>query len=179
MSNILINHQSNTTSHQVMVDWEISPDNFVEFLFTVKNITPKSDPNFSMDYKKNWGLWDFDVVEVFLQRGENSEQYLEFQTSSLGQPFALLIKKARVEFSPPDVLEVKVQTLLENGNWTSKISVPLSDIPGDGNILRGNCFCCLGSKEQREYYGLNINLDEQADFHRPELFTVLGHFNEK
>ena len=132
---------------------------------------------FSMEHCHNIGLWDFDVTEVFIQRGTNHTKYLELQISPLGQVFALYIDEPRIktrsinEFSELKTSFSAIKTL--NG-FNTEFKVAVSDIPGAGDKLFGNFFACLGPKDFRSYFALNTNSEEIADFHRPELFQPLG-----
>ena len=111
-------------------------------------------------------------MEVFITRG--SESYLELQLSPLGQPFSYLITKPRVECEIPEELPVEMSANIKGKSLLTSISIPLSFIPGDSNLIQGGCFCCLG--EDTEYYALNPNSEESADFHRPDLFITFGEF---
>jgi hypothetical protein len=172
MSKNLICHRHAHAQHVIEVSVSFA-DDFVHFDFVVKDHKPKTNPNFTTDYKSNWGLWDFDVVEVFVQRA-NTSHYLEVQLSPLGQPFALVIEKPREVFYAPSSLKAQFHTDYRGHDWHSRISIAIDDIPGSGQNLFGNCFACLGDTPHREYYALKINQEERPDFHRPDLFISLG-----
>lgn len=127
---------------------------------------------FTKDSIENWGLWEFDVVEVFLTRTGLGMPYLEVQVSPLGQTFALIVKEPRKEYTYPENLQLQVSNQVANGIWKSQIVIPLSQIPGEGDILKGNLHSCLGQTQARQYFGLNIS--DRIDFHRPEYFIELG-----
>jgi len=134
-----------------------------------------SEPKFTSDYNKNWGLWNHDVVEAFLQLREHPEDlmapYLEIQVSPLNQPFALIIKKPREEFSYPVNLQFSSSVQLEEKIWMAEIKLELpSEIKG--TYLYGGFFSCLRA-EEREFYALNPNSETNPDFHRPDLFLAL------
>jgi hypothetical protein len=175
MQNKLVPHKSVTAQHQVHVSWQFLNAHEVCFNFQVIHYQANTNANFSQDYKENWGLWDFDVVEVFLKR-EDSQSYLEVQTSPLNQPFALIIEKPRVSFHKPQTLSLQIKNKIENSTWSAQLIIKKEDIPGQGNRLFGNCFACLGTKEKREYFALNINQEDKPDYHRPELFQLFGEF---
>lgn len=172
MSKPLHLHKNCSSQHQVAVDWIIHQDQ-ISFEFKVSNYNPHQNSKFGNSYQDNWGLWEHDVVEVFIKK-ENTNSYLEIQTSPLGQPFALIIEKPRVEFHAPESLSLNLENAVDNKTWISKLTLSLDNIPGSGEKLIGNCFACLGSKDNREYFALRMNQDEHADFHRPELFVELG-----
>lgn len=172
MSKKLKLHNSCAVHHSVDVEWIIDGD-YVHFDFEINNYIPNQNIDFGSDYKENQGLWDFDVVEVFIKR-EDSSEYLEVQSSPLNQPFALNIELPREKFYVPEILDLAVSNFTLNNTWKSTITIGLNSIPGNSNKLIGNCFSCLGSAEQREYFALNINTESKPDFHRPELFIELG-----
>ena len=135
----------------------------------------QTDPNFSTDYLKNWGLWNKDVVEAFLQlrshEGDVQAPYLEVQVSPLNQPFALIIKEPRKVYYPPENLIFKTEVTLTDKLWTGKLEVELPpDLTGDS--LYGGFYACV-SADPREYYALQPNIEVAPDFHRPELFLLL------
>jgi hypothetical protein len=170
MQNLQAHHKNKTHFYCPEVKWSIDSSD-IHFTFIVKSSNGfYTNPNFGMDYVKNTNLWDFDVVEVFLNKG--GESYLELQLSPLGQPFSYLIIKPRVECVIPSVLPVQMSTNLKENVLTANISVPISYLPGAGNSIYGGCFSCLGF--ETEYYSLNPNKEDAADFHRPELFIHFG-----
>lgn len=133
---------------------------------------------FNLSNSNNWELWEFDVVEAFLKREKTSE-YLEVQASPIGQRLALHIVKPRVEYSILEHHHFRVEHSQREDGFDITLIISLSDIPGDGDIVFGNVFSCLGLSEERCFYGLTINKDERADFHRPELFQNLTALSEK
>lgn len=135
----------------------------------------QSDANFSSDYSKNWGLWNKDVIEAFLQLRSNENDlaapYLEIQVSPLNQPFALIIKEPRKTYYAPENLQFKTEVTLTDKLWTGKMEVILpEDLQGDQ--LYGGFFSMI-TIDPKEYYALNPNPEANPDFHRPELFLRL------
>lgn len=151
----------------------------IDFSVTKRSNTPwVTDTSFGEDWNKNWGLWNKDVVEAFLQlRADPLDlraPYLEVQVSPLGQPFALLIVEPRKTFHPPaSDLVFTSHVTLEQRVWTAHMEITLpAELRGD--LLYGGFFSCL-LEGNREYYALELNPEEKPDFHRPELFQVLDH----
>jgi len=178
----LQSHHKNPESQLVPhIQWNMQQNRIV-FDFTVKGYS-ETHANISNEFfagfGKNWGLWEYDVVEVFLRFGDGP--YLEMQCSPLGQLYALNIITPREDFSVLDKLSSSAISKVDNDTWTSSMSIHFEDIPGFGDKtnLNGNCFTCLGGKDAREYYALKINGEENADFHRPDLFISFeGNKNE-
>src|SRR5690606_5690688 len=102
---------------------------------------------------------------------EVTAPYLEIQLSPLNQPFALVIRKPRVEFGYPENLDFSHSVDGEERTWRSKLQVTLpSELQGD--LLFVGLHACLGMGE-REYFALNPNPEDKPDFHRPELFVQM------
>lgn len=129
------------------------------------------------DPQKNWGLWDYDVVELFFYAADR-KSYYEFQLSPLNQGFQLEIFKPRISFCTP--LDWSWQSdcqIIGNKSWKGFIKIPL-EIFSKGPQLEfseifGNVHAILGEKNLRKYYSLNPYKPSQGDgpdFHRP------GHF---
>jgi hypothetical protein len=134
-----------------------------------------TDERFGSDIRKNWELWNFDVVEAFLQLRPTPEAvgapYLEVQISPLKQGLALVILEPRKAYYTPLSLVWHAQNSVAAGLWKTSVELQLpSDFP-EGELW-GGLFACLG-KGEREFYALNPNLEARPDFHRPELFRPL------
>lgn len=131
-----------------------------------------TDKRFGSDVRKNWELWNFDVVEAFFQlrRHESDARapYLEVQISPLKQGLVLVILEPRKAYYTPLKMVWHPQNSVTAGHWKTTVELELpSDFPeGD---LWGGLFACLGHGE-RDFYALNPNTEERPDFHRPELF---------
>jgi len=167
-------HKANCMHNsQVQVQYEFRNDSlFVHFEVQTEKL--HLNPDFTTVGFNNNGLWDYDVVEVFIQKKDDSNHYLEIQCSPLSQKFALLVKKPREVTQSIQSLCSKVSASKNALGFSADFEILFNDIPGHGNELRGNFFSCLGPADAREYFALNINQDDQADFHRPDLFQTLG-----
>lgn len=134
-----------------------------------------TDPSFGGDYKANWGLWNTDVAEAFLQLRKSPEDvkapYLEIQLSPANQPFALIVTEPRKTFYTPENLEFKTTSEIEGRVWIGSMEVTLPS-EFNGQHLYGGFYSCL-SQTPREFYALEPNPEEAPDFHRPELFLNL------
>jgi hypothetical protein len=178
MQAFLKKHGESFAAHSIKVIWECTLD-VVKMEFQVQKRTGpgwQMDSSFGEEWRQNWGLWNKDVVEAFLQLRKNENDleapYLELQLSPLNQPFALVITGPRKTFFPPQNLHLKTSVNLAEKLWSATLEVTL---PPDlrGEILYGGFFSCLGAGE-REFYALNPNPEQVADFHRPDLFLRLG-----
>ena len=167
---LLTPHKQNDPENtdQVMVDIKFDGE-FLHVHFEVK----ASDLNLSNDFNtENWdniGLWNFDVVEVFLQKKDNNNHYLELEISPKGQKLAILVKRPREDFHQLEPIDtLALASLTETGFW-AEFKVKATDIPGDGDVIVGNAHACLG-KNPRNYFSLFEGDTSKPDFHRPEFF---------
>lgn len=165
-------------SHTVKASWSVSGREVnLEFIVNKRNSHPwLSDDVYTQDWSKNWGLWNKDVVEAFLQLRSQPDDtkapYLEIQVSPLNQPFALLISEPRKTFAPPKSLDFTHEVTVEGRQWKAVMKVILpSELNGDH--LYGGFFACL-DENPREYFALEPNPEQNPDFHRPELFLPLS-----
>jgi hypothetical protein len=174
MHKLLPHHSNISTDCAPCVSWKIQRD-VIDFHFQFEglsslNTNKKFSTHYIDDLKHNWGLWEHDVFEVFISR--DGVQYLEVQVSPLGQNFVLHITEPRVEFTVPKSFTGETKTLTISP-WHSTISIPICEIPGDSNILTGNCFSIVG-EDKRNHFALNTNTETNPDFHRPDLFINFG-----
>lgn len=178
MQGYLKKHGTGTSYHGVKVVWKRTGRVVsIDFTVTKRSSTPWAvDESFGADWNKNWGLWNKDVVEAFLQLRKDPQDlrapYLEIQVSPMNQPFALLIEEPRKTFHPPGPdLAFSGDVTLDAKVWTAHMEITL---PAElrGELLYGGFFSCL-LEGNREYYALNPNPEEKPDFHRPELFLSL------
>ena len=179
MQAFLKKHGEKSAYHSIKAEWT-RQNRTVSLNFTVQKRDSsewQADPAFTSDWTKNWGLWNKDVVEAFLQlrtyENDINAPYLEIQVSPLNQPFALIITEPRVTFFPPEKLELTTESSSEGRVWKASLVIELpKELNGD--ILYGGCFSCLAlSDGTREYYSVQPNPEHTPDFHRPELFLNL------
>jgi hypothetical protein len=177
MQAFLKKHSDSHAEHGIKVAWT-QGEGSLSIHFEVRKRTNKpwlADEAFTADWSKNWGLWNKDVVEAFLQLRTSPQDhqapYLELQVSPLNQPFALIITEPRVAFQPPRVLHFKSESSIEGKLWKCDMEIKLPD-ELQGHLLYGSFFSCLG-QEPREYYAMEPNPESTPDFHRPGLFLPL------
>jgi hypothetical protein len=157
-------------NHDVVVKLNKKKDS-LDICFEVSNKLNKwnTDKSFDDLPMRNWGLWENDVVEVFLQprstKKDYKAPYLELQVSPLNQRFQLFIFDPRKVFFTPLVEFFASTSIIENNKWTLNFSIPKF---WDEKNLYVGLFACLGKK--REFYSANLNKESRPDFHRPDLF---------
>jgi len=171
-------HGTEFPLHRIQASWS-KVDRKVTIEFQIQKRTGpewNSDELFTNDWSKNWGLWNKDVFEAFLQLRKDEADikapYLEIQVSPLNQPFALVIQEPRKTYFPPKELDFKTEiTELSTKIFAGKMEVLLPN-ELQGELLFGGFFSCL-NQAPREYYALEPNPENSPDFHRPELFLSL------
>ena len=128
---------------------------------------------FSLIGWENWGLWNYDVVELFLTKSPLGP-YLEVQASAVGQKFALKVIKPRVETQKITGLDCEVESSVDSDGFRVNFTLNCDEIPGEGSELYGNFHACLGEAAKRNYYYLFLYSQARPDVHRPDLFKKLG-----
>ncbi len=173
----------NTPESQFIVSSEIHLVGRIVY-WNMKCTGPKvpwhTQANMGNDYRKNWQLWESDVLETFLQLRRHEEDvsapYLELQVSPLNQPLALIIQKPRESFYTPLKLSFQSQcNLSENQThkeWSLEAQVSLPE-ELEGSSLWGGVFACLKG-EVREYHALEPWEPAPANFHVPQYFQKLA-----
>lgn len=164
----------------VQVDWKLNDASWFEATFVVTlppGATWHSSPAFSStNYALNWNLWDYDVVEVFVQARSLTEgstaPYYELQLSPLGQPFALHIEEPRRRYGYPQMLVYTKETHYDTSCWFTRLAVQIPDYQ-PGAPLFGNFTACLGPIDQRAYFAMAPSTSSTPDFHRPQEFMQL------
>lgn len=179
MQVFLKKHGQGIGENRVKASWSQISEREISIVFEVQKRHSRTwygDEKFGADYKENWGLWNFDVVEAFLQLRSNelnlSAPYLEIQVSPLNQPFALVITEPRKVFNAPRNLLMETKVELDEKNWKAEFKLTLPE-EIQGKLLYGGFYACLGNGP-REFYALEPNPEANPDFHRPDLFLPLG-----
>ncbi len=173
MQKLTAHHLNSLNSGQVQVSIK-KFDGYLQFDFSVITNDINVDPSFSLDTLDNIGLWNFDVVEVFLRKGNPNGEYLEVQVSPLGQKYALKVISPRLETLPVQELDFHSTQRETSNGFEVSIKLSYAELPGEDGDIYGNVFACLGTPDNRCYYALNINKEETPDFHRPDLFLNLS-----
>lgn len=156
-----------------MVDIKKDNDQLI-VKFQVKTKDLNTDDSYSLVGWKNEGLWDLDVVELFLTRENSKGAYLELEISPLGQKVAILVKEARNDFEDYIPRSIEATSDLTADGFEANFNISLSDLPGSGMNVFGNAHACLG-KLSRNYFSLFDCGKGKPDFHRPEYFQAVDN----
>ena len=111
-----------------------------------------------------WGLWDYEVVELFLV-GEK-DRYTEIELGPHGHHLVLRLDGVRriVERE----LAIDFETMRHDGQWTGTARVPRQLLPDP--IQRLNAFAIRGTGRQRRFMAWSAVPGDAPDFHRIRLF---------
>ena len=133
-----------------------------------------------------WGLWEWDVVEVFVESGRDSDvqpiaahrKYFEFQLSPLGQYFELEILEARKKWntSYASGFKKRVFRRSETKEWIAEFVITLKSLGYSVESplpIRGNAFAILGPSARRSYWALSLPPQDTPNFHLPSHFIDL------
>ena len=152
---------------------------YLSFLFISRYQTLNRMPG-TVAGKETWGLWDFDVVEVFVGSDlERIQLYKEFEVSPWEEWVDLDVDRSR----PGNFVDWKwnsnfrFQSRIDEANhlWFCEIQIPWTSIdsrtPQPGNKLRLNLYRIEGPKADRKYIAWRpVN---SPSYHTPEAFGSL------
>ncbi len=156
-------------------------DSYVYFAFWCKyreiNVYKGEDPA-----KERWGLWDRDVVEVFLNpEPEKVNHYYEFEVAPNNQWIDLEIDLDRKPFNSAawnSGFEHAVKVDEKQHLWMCEMRIPLSAMKGrivPGAKWRGNFYRAegTGTDEQRSLLAWSTVVAKPEAFHNPSRFGVI------
>lgn len=114
-----------------------------------------------------WGLWEHEVVELFI--GGPGQRYTEIELGPHGHHLVLRLDGVRnpVERELPLVFEARV----EGARWRARAELPLAWLPE--GPLRGNAYAIHGLGPARRYLAWNAVPGPRPDFHQPHRFLDL------
>lgn len=173
------NNQIYNTSIEVI--YKMNSDSIdIEFIINPYNLNISNiNRSFQLD-NSSIGLWDYDVVEVFIANSDESNHnlnhYFEFNVSPLNQYFELEIFKPREKTNSHFKSNFIHKTALFENTWNTKINIPLNIFGKSNNLfnLYGNFCACLGSAENRTYWSSYLPVQSKPDFHLPQYFRKLS-----
>ncbi|XP_046637300.1 UPF0462 protein C4orf33 homolog isoform X2 [Daphnia pulicaria] len=115
------------------------------------------------------GLWDFEVIELFLANDAN--QYVEIEVGPWGQHIVLLLNGVHKAIRHSLPLDYKVVERTETGSWQGRAIIPTAYLPP--NVTKINAYAIHGSGANRTYealYPVPQGRFENPDFHRLDFF---------
>ncbi len=114
------------------------------------------------------GLWDYEVVELFLLATDGT--YFEFELGPAGHWLALYLRGIRQAERCP--LPEHVETQRTKGRWLGSARFPMAAFPSP--FLAGNACTIHGAGGGRRYASCAPLPGDKPDFHQPARFPRLG-----
>jgi hypothetical protein len=114
------------------------------------------------------GLWDFELIELFIAGPD--DEYLELEFGPHGHYLALQLRGVRKPWKSALPLVYAVQ--IEAGRYRGRAQVPMSYLPE--RAVRANAYTIHGQGEARRYAAHAPVAGARPDFHRLECFVQLG-----
>lgn len=149
------------------------------FLFVSRYETLHLKPNPSKE--ETWGLWDYDVVEVFIGHDfEKIHLYKEFEVSPQNEWVDLDVDKSRGEGKSVDWkwnsgFESRTRIDESSRTWICEMRIPWTSIdvrtPRAGNELRLNLYRIEGAPPNRKFIAWQPV--HAQSYHTPERFGRL------
>jgi hypothetical protein len=123
---------------------------------------PPPGPARSLD-----GLWDFEVVELFLLGA--ADRYLEIELSPHGHHLALVLDGPRnvTQRLPALAFESRI----EGDRWSGRATAPAAWLPG--GLARGNAYAIHGVGAARRHLAAYPPGGDAPDFHRLHTFPPI------
>ncbi len=118
------------------------------------------------------GLWEYEVVEVFIAGGERAESYLEVEMSPHGHHLALRLEGVRKPVAEGLPLDYTARIEHEGRRWSGVARVPLDWLPPPPH--RVNAFALHGQGSARRYLAWRSLPGDEPDFHQPRRFPALN-----
>ena len=113
------------------------------------------------------GLWDFEVVEVFIVGASGA--YTEIELSPHGHHLVLQLSGPRVV--ERRMLPLSYEAKIEGDVWAGKAEVPLTLLPDVPVCI--NAFSIHGTSLQRRFLAWTPLPGPAPDFHQPHRFAEL------
>jgi len=114
------------------------------------------------------GLWNYEVVELFLLGDE--EQYLEVELGPHGHYLVLELSGRRRVVREHTELDYRAE--LRGERFVGRAEVPLHWLPL--GVARINAYAIHGASDARQYLAWRGAPGHKPDFHRLETFGTLG-----
>lgn len=125
---------------------------------------------------KTLGLWDRDVVEIFIAPDrEEPRRYFEFEAAPNGEwvDLAIDLTSGRRVADTGYSSGMEAAARVGDGVVVTAIRIPwiaLRGRPKPGDVWLGNLFRCVGKDPGRGYLAWSPTLTEVPNFHVPERF---------
>ncbi len=145
----------------VLLRWD-ETDLVVEVDAPMHGDPPPNDPAGRLD-----GLWEYEVVELFLLGRD--DRYLEIELGPHGHYLVLRLAGERVV--EDDTAQIAFRVAHHDGRWTGVAQLPRSLVPP--GVERANAYAIHGRDEGRRYLAWTPVGGPEPDFHRLCRFAAL------
>ncbi len=113
-----------------------------------------------------WGLWDYEVVELFVCGP--GEQYTEIEVGPYGHHLVLRLDGVRQIIERELALDFAVQR--GEGRWQGRAEIPRAFLPDGPHRI--NAYAIHGQGEGRRYLCWSPTRGDAPDFHRLDAFVA-------
>ena len=115
-----------------------------------------------------WGLWEFEVVEIFVAGRDGA--YTEIELGPHGHHLILRFKEPRRPWAQELPLDYRAS--IQHSLWSGKALVPWSYLPPAPHRI--NLYAIHGLGAGRRYLALQPVPGEQPDFHQLDFFKAIS-----
>jgi len=115
------------------------------------------------------GLWNYEVVEIFIAGPGEPVPYTEIELSPHGH--YLVLKFLGIRQRAESLLPLDFEATIDGDHWSGEALVPWSHLPPAP--LRGNAYAIHGTGESRSYLAMTPVPGQKPDFHQPAVFRPL------
>lgn len=126
---------------------------------------------------KTRGLWDRDVLEIFVAPDKNEpRRYFEFEIAPTGEWIDLgIYQKTDERITDWDYSSgMQSKALIEKDKVTMTLKIvwkAFGKTPKTGDVWKGNLFRCVGTGKTRGYLAWRATKTKEPSFHVPEAFS--------
>lgn len=116
------------------------------------------------------GLWEYEVVEVFVAQAEHPERYTEIELGPAGHHLTLTFTAVRQadRIGVPIVFDAR----RGQGRWHGEARISAADLPP--RPWRVNAFAIHGQGDARRYLSWCPMPGDRPDFHQPGRYPCWG-----
>ncbi len=115
-----------------------------------------------------WGLWDYEVVELFIRGDGEPAPYTEIEVGPAGHYLVLQLLGERNIVAKELPLDVEVGR--DGGRWYGRVCIPRTYLPGGPLWVNG--YAIHGSGKARSYSVSTVLGGKEPDFHRISNFQL-------
>lgn len=126
--------------------------------------------------EKSHGLWDHDVVELFVSPTTSGAPYVECEASPLGQWLDYRIEEPRVRVDREFQSGMRLRARLEERAFEIELALPFTALGGPpvpGARWRANVYVAQGPSHARRHLAWSPTRTPTPDFHVPARFGWL------